>query len=242
VETDCMIVGGNFPRVEKTVDQYKPLWEIAYNAIRHDILIGEYESNAPLVVSRLSEQMGMSIIPIREAMRRLENEGLVTVVPHKGVTVAEYDTRDVAQIYDVRAILESRAAAMAASRATRRDIEALERLLARIKESLGNGDYKSYSEANNAFHEILYGCSGNFWLCKTIFDLWGRTRRSMAAMKWSAQHRERMVADHDKTVDALRSGKPGDFVEKLVLEHMDAAKRGVLDFFEHARTNAEKSL
>jgi len=229
------VIGG------KTADQYKPLWEIACNAIRHDILIGEYESNAPLVVSRLSERMGMSIIPIREAMRRLENEGLVRVVPHKGVTVAEYDTRDVAQIYDVRKILESRAAAMAASRITPQDVSALESHLTRIKDSLEKGDYKNYSEANNAFHELLYGSSGNFWLCKTIFDLWGRTRRSMAAMKWSAEHRERMMADHEKTVDALRTRKSEEYMERLVLEHLEAAKQGVLDFFEHIQAMAEKS-
>lgn len=225
---------------EKTAGQYKSLWEIAYNTIRHKILIGEYESNAPLVVSKLSEEMGMSIIPIREAMRHLENEGLVRVVPHKGVTVAEYDTRDIAQIYEVRKMLEARAAALAVPNVTAEVLEKLKFLLDRIKFSLETSDYNSYSEANNSFHETLYGCSENYWLCKTIFDLWGLTLRSMAAMKWSTRHRTRMVEDHQKMLDALRARKSAEFMERLVIEHLEAAKHGVIEYVEHSKPVLEK--
>jgi DNA-binding GntR family transcriptional regulator len=219
-------------RNRKITNAYKSFWEIAYATIRRRILTGEFQADAPIVVSKLSEEMGMSIIPIREAVRCLENERLVNVVPHKGVVVARYDIHDIEQIYDVRKILESRAMFLAASRITPEAVSRLTRLVREIEDALAADDFESYLAANNGFHQTLYGYSGNVWLCKLINDICALTIRSRSAMKWSRGHRQRMIADHKKIIQSLEGREPPEFLENLVARHVEAAKQGVIRYVE----------
>jgi DNA-binding GntR family transcriptional regulator len=233
-ETRHTLQTGFFSRKTKTQisGEYKPLWEIAYNTIRHNILIGVFEADTPLVVSKLSEEMGMSVIPIREAMRHLENEGLVYVVPHKGVTVARYDLEDIKEIYEVRKILESHAMFLATPNITQDVLLLLKESMRKIEESLTADDFEGYAAANNCFHQTLYGCSGNFWLCKMINDLWVRTNRSMAAMKWSREHSKRMIDDHENIIKALENHETPEFMQSFIAQHVEAAKQGVVKYVE----------
>jgi DNA-binding GntR family transcriptional regulator len=220
------------PGTKKITDSYKSLWEIAYTAIRRKILTGEFPADTPIVVSKLSEEMGMSIIPIREAVRCLENEGLVNVVPHKGVVVTRYDIRDIEQIYDVRRILESRAMFLAVPNITPEAVSRLRGFIHGIEDALMADDFESYLTANNGFHQTLYGYSGNAWLCKMIDDLWFLTVRSVAAMKWSCEHRQRMIADHKKIIQLLEEHKSPEFMGDFIAQHVETAKRGVIQYVE----------
>lgn len=216
---------------------YKPLRELVYEEVRERILNSEYKPNDSLVASELSREFGVSVIPIREALRLLENEGLVRGTPHKSITVTPYDIEDIRQIYAVRKLLESHAAGLAAKNFSKKSVALLKEILSEMVRSIKSKDYRRYQEKNTAFHRTLYEQSGNPWLCKVIFDLWGKTRRSNAAVKYNANHRNKMMQDHRNILQALESGKNFTEIESIVAKHVEAAMHGVIAYFEYLEAN-----
>ncbi len=223
------------------IRDYKPLRKLVYEEIRDRILNGEYKPNQALVASELSREFDISVIPIREAFRLLENEGLLAGVPHKSVTVSDYDIDDIRQIYAVRKILESHAARLAAESFSKKSLRSLKKVFSEMERHLKEEDYRRYFETNTLFHRILCEESGNKWLCRLIFDLWGKTRRSNAAVKYNPDHRTRMMAGHRSIISAIEAEMNPSEVESIVAEHVQTAMQGVISYFEHIEPEATKT-
>lgn len=219
---------------------YKPLRELVYEEVRERILNSEYKPNESIVASELSREFGVSVIPIREALRLLENEGLLRGTPHKSITVTPYDIEDIRQIYAVRKLLESHAAGLAAKQFSKKTLASLKEILADMGRSIKAKDYRRYQEKNTVFHRTLYEQSGNPWLCKVISDLWGKTRRSNAVVKYDPDHRNKMMQDHRNIVRALASGRDSSEIESIVAEHVEAAMHGVIAYFEYIEAREQK--
>lgn len=211
---------------------YKPLGEMVYEQLRHMIITGQLKPGQPLVTSHLSKEFDTSVIPVREAIQRLGSEGLVDIVPHKGATVSKYEAEDIRQLYAVRKLLETEAAVLAMNKITPEAIKELEDLLQQMQEALEAEDYQAYSEMNNHFHAIMYEPGENKWLVHTIFELWGKTRRSDAAVKHNLKHRQQMFEQHHKLIKAFKEKSHEEQIRRLVAEHVDTAMRGVLDYIK----------
>lgn len=223
------------------IKNYKPLSKLVYEEVRNRILNGEYTPNQSLVASELSREFEVSVIPIREAFRLLENEGLLTGVPNKSITVSDYDIEDIRQIYSVRKILESHAARLAAKDFPKESLRSLKKLFSEMERHLMGKHYRRYFENNTLFHQILCKESGNKWLCTVIFDLWGKSRRSNAAIQYDTDHRARMMAGHRLIINAIETGKDPSEVEAVVAEHVETAMRGVIAYFERIEFQAPKA-
>jgi DNA-binding GntR family transcriptional regulator len=153
----------------------------------------------------LARQFGMSRTPIREAMQRLQAEGLVTAAAQRGFLVADLSPDELADVYQVRAVLEALAARLAAQRATRSDIGRLEDIFEALDEAVVRGDEERDLTLTGEFHDAIADTSRNRYLqsmlsnIREIFERYRRTR-SVAPVRVQEGH-----ADHAELLAAIRA-------------------------------------
>jgi DNA-binding GntR family transcriptional regulator len=146
----------------------------AYQIIREQMLAGRWPGGAPLKEAELAVQLGMSRTPVREALRRLVADGLAQFRPNHGVTTLDWTPEDWREVFDLRAMLESRAAALAAVRATQEELVALDRLCSQMEalaDTGAEGSRASIGELNAAFHRTLVAASCNRHLIQLVASL-----------------------------------------------------------------------
>lgn len=199
----------------------------AYTYLESAILTGELKPCERLVEQELAARLGMSRTPIREALRRLEERGLVRILPHRGAVVAEISPVDIENIYTVRCHVESLAARLAAERITPKMIEQVRDLaLAQSRRSAGR-NIRALMHANDAFHDTIYGAAGNPCLLEVIQQL----RRQVHPVRFSAwsqpERITRSLTEHREMVQVLRR-RDGAGLAELTQKHLSVAKDAYL--------------
>src|SRR5690606_2987802 len=121
-----------------------------------------------LMEIQLAEELGVSRTPVREAIRKLELEGFVVMVPRKGAYVADISLKDIAEVFEIRTALEGLAAELAAERATEEQLEGMERLLVAIAECIERQDEEGRIEKGTEVHDLLFAASHNQRLVPTL--------------------------------------------------------------------------
>ena len=185
--------------------QHRPLNQVVADTLRERILAGEYEPGARLAEERLSEQLGISRMPVREALRMLASEGLITINPRRGASVTAYSSDQAKELIEVRATLEALNAKLAARRRDPAQIAELKRILdgaARISERTPLSEIQ---DANTRFHEALAALGANSVL-QTIV----RSLRDRTAIIFARQSRLRVRANWDEHAAILRAVVAGD--------------------------------
>jgi len=212
---------------EISFEERMPLWERIYRRLRGAIQRGEFDPGTRLVEQRLAEELGVSRTPVREALYRLEREGLVTKVPHKGIVVREQDPEELKEVLELRGLLEGHAAALAAKKGDEELFDELEEILKRSEEALEKNDIDELVKLNTQFHETLYRRCGNHKLLELIKDLrdqFFRFRTSILRIKGMPRV---SIEDHYKMLELMRKGE-SQAVEKLVREHIGRGKERLL--------------
>lgn len=192
-----------------------------YDVLRAAILdmnIYEERTDLRLDERRMALRLGISRTPIREALARLAQDGLVEIVPRKGVFVRRKSLHEILEMIVTWAALESMAARLAAERATARDLRALRKAALRHSAEAARGDLDAYSEANIAFHQHIMELSG-CGLLKTTADglfvhMLAVRRRAMG----EDDRATRSVVDHMEIIEALER-RDADRAGRLVREH-----------------------
>ena len=141
-----------------------------FDKIRSDILNGKYKRGEELVESSIGKELGISRTPVREAIRQLELEGLVQLVPNKGAFVTGISEKDVRDIYLIRARLEGLAARMAAKNITPELLDAMEETVVLSEYHAKKEHYEQVCEMDSKFHKLLYKASGSRILEHTLTD------------------------------------------------------------------------
>lgn len=184
---------------------HSPLTELVVAALRERILGGSVPPGERLVEGRLSEELGVSRMPVREALRKLASEGLVTIEPRRGATVTTFSSEQVRELVEVRATLEGLNAKLAAKRHDPAQIAQLERILeegARLAES---GDIAATSAMNQRFHDAL----GNIAANSVLQDIM-RSLRDRTALLFAPINRVRGKQNWDEHAAILRAVIKGD--------------------------------
>jgi DNA-binding GntR family transcriptional regulator len=184
-------------------DRKKSKVEAAVERLRQAILSGEIAPGQWLRQDELAESLGISSTPIREALRRLESDGLVEHVPHQGVKVVAYSLNTAREYYQLRAMLEPYALRLAAERLRPADLAELERLVAQAQDLLARQAMAELTEANWRFHEHLLGLCGS----RLVQDVVGRVRRSfpLDTLLMIPERAAASVAEHQLIIAALRN-------------------------------------
>ena len=143
------------------LDTYKPLRDVVSEALRQAIKEGILKPGERLMEIQLADELGVSRTPIREAIRKLELEGFVVMIPRRGTYVADISLKDVVQVFEIRSALEELAAGLAAERITPDELEELERILVEINEYIDRDEFDKIVDTDIRFHGVLYRASRN---------------------------------------------------------------------------------
>ena len=166
--------------------RHRTMAEYALEQLRESIILGELPAGTPLRLDELARSLGMSISPIREAVRQLEALGLAKHVPHQGARVLDFDINELRDLFQVRLALESLAVRRAAERFTGDDAAAARAHLTRFDETRRAGDVRQTLRAHSDFHFTLYESSQSQWLVALIRPAWVRSERYRPALLTSA--------------------------------------------------------
>jgi len=187
--------------------------------LQEDIASGRLAPGAPIRQEAVAAELGVSRLPVREALRRLESQGLVVLRPHAGARVAVLDFAECLEIYKIRERLEPLAFSESARRMTEEQIDAVHRALARLREIRDPGEW---IEADREFHLTLYAGLQTERMLGMIVGFWNATQRYRRILLTTFDDRDFQLADdeHRLMVDALLSGEidRGEDVVRIAME------------------------
>ncbi|XAS66050.1 GntR family transcriptional regulator [Micrococcaceae bacterium Sec5.7] len=208
--------------------------EQAYAAIKSSILSGEYSPGYRLVLAKLAEDLGVSVVPVREAIRRLEAERFVVFERNVGATVAGIEPTEYLHTMQTLSIVEGAATALSAPLISPADIARARAVNALMRESLDNFDPVTFTRLNLDFHSILFENCPNPHILDLVHRGWNRLQalRSSTFSYVPGRARE-SVAEHEALLLLLESRTPAEEVERAARAHRTAT----LDaYLAHSRT------
>jgi DNA-binding GntR family transcriptional regulator len=208
---------------------YRPLRLDAYEALREAVLLGRLRPGERIVEAEIARQMGISRGPIREAVRQLEQDGLVEYRPRRGVVVAALTRERVLDAYAVRAQLEGFAARLAAQRITLADLAHLDELLNRMREHARSGHASSLLRADVSFHEHICLVSGNRVLLRLWHSLGPHAWTLFSGAQVHDYTLEQLAERHRPIIDALCAGDP-DSAERIGNAHTLELAQNIVDY------------
>ena len=203
------------------------LADMVFERIEKDILSGELPENTQLSENMLSKKLGVSRTPVREALRRLEQEGLVASESGRGTVVLGVNKDDLYDIFEIRIKLEGMAAARAAAVITEEQLAELGRVADLQQFYLGRGDAGSISEADSQFHRLIYRYSASRVLDDVLGGLHHRIQRFRRLSMESPERAGLSVSEHRAILGALRAHDPEE-AERLLSEHIRNARDNML--------------
>lgn len=203
--------------------------ERAYAALRTDILSGARDAGARLGEDALAEELGLSRTPVREALQRLGTEGLVEHVPHRGARVVQVSVDDLAETFELRALLEGQGARRAATRATTTDVAGLRELCTQMEcSTAGARDLDLLTRLNSTFHARLLELSASPRLTAMVASVVHVPLVMRTFHRYSDEALARSQHHHREICDALER-HDGDWACSVMRSHIFAARTLLLD-------------
>jgi DNA-binding GntR family transcriptional regulator len=209
------------------LDSYKPLREVVSETLREAIASGVLKPGERLMEIQLAEELGVSRTPVREAIRKLELEGFVIMIPRRGTYVADLSIKDINEVFEIRTALDVLAAGLAAERITDDELELMERILVQIGEYVDKNELEPIVELDSQFHDILYRACRNDRLVGIINNLREQfTRFRTISMAFPGRIKN-TLEEHSRLVEAIAS-REVDLAQQLAREHMENSEQTLL--------------
>ena len=213
------------------LDSYQPLREVVCETLRDAIRRGVLKPGERLMEIQLAEELGVSRTPVREAIRKLELEGYVIMMPRRGTYVANLSIRDVNEVFEIRTSLESLASGLAAERITDEELDHLQRLLVQIGMYIEQGDIEKIVEVDTEFHGLLYQASRNQRLIGIISNLREQlTQFRKTSMSFPGRLKA-TLEEHRAIVDAIAQGDV-KAAQTAAEHHMEKSEQTLLTSME----------
>ncbi len=209
---------------QENVLESKPLREKIADKIRADIIKGVHADGERLVEPKLAKSLGISRTPIREALRQLETEGFIEIVPRKGAVVKALTIKDIDDLYAVKASLEGLAARQAAANLTEKDIDRLRKINEKFRDIAYENPnvMDEYLKYNVDFHNVFITASDNKKILEILDSLAKNFQRLKTVLVSNRERAKHAVEEHEEIIAAFASGDP-DLVEKKVRWHIQNA-------------------
>lgn len=231
-------MGNNKKLMPIKLDSYQPLREVVFETLRNAIRTRILKPGQRLMEIHLAEQLGVSRTPVREAIRKLELEGYVIMMPRRGTYVANLSIRDVNEVFEIRTALDSLASGLAAERISEDELEELQRLLVQIGEYIEENDMNKIVEVDTKFHDLLYKASRNNRLVGIISNLREQlTSFRTKSMSYPGRLRE-TLEEHRQIVDTIAQGNVAD-AQKAAEKHMEKSEQTLLKSMKDIKQNME---
>lgn len=216
-----------------TILESRFLRDQAYQAIKEAIISLELEPREKLKEATLALKLGISKTPVREALTRLQHEGLVKVLPFRGAFVAEIDDRDVADIFELRELLEGVAIKRAAISFSLEDSQEGEILLEEMRAAYKAGDIKSFARLSRDFHNLFIKKLDNQRMMSVLKTFDDQLERIRATATRTLENIPLFIEDYEEIHEALKAGNP-EAAERALLTHLKCVKE---NFSKKQRTH-----
>lgn len=200
------------------MDKYSLRGQV-FQEIREDILKGKFKENEELREATLGKELGVSRTPVREALRQLELEGLVHIIPNKGAYVTGITEKDVHDIYMTRSMLEGLCARWAAEHISEEQIQEMEEVLLLTEYHLDRGNAEQLAELDGKFHEVLYDASQSRILRHILSDFHKYVQVARKRYVKKEDRAKKSLEEHREILNALRTGD-ADRAEELAHIHI----------------------
>ncbi len=208
------------------MNEYLPLREVVYNTLRKAILRGEFQPGERLMEIALSNRLGVSRTPVREAVRQLESEGLVVIIPRKGAQVAQITHQEMMDVLEVRKTLEVLAVTKACKRMGEEELNELRRKEDEFIKILETDDVTTIAEADEAFHDVIYHSTGNKRLEQILSNLREQMYRFRVEYLKKKESWDLTVEEHRCIVEALSQHDEKEVV-RLIAKHIDSQQAAI---------------
>lgn len=206
--------------INATMNEYLPLRDVVFQTLRQAILRGELEPGERLMEIHLADRLGVSRTPIREAIRKLELEGLVVMIPRRGAIVASITEKDLKDVLEVRRTLEVMAAEIACDRITPELLDELAEAGEEFRKLKDSDDYTSLAAADVKFHDIIYAATDNQRLISILNNLREQMYRYRLEYIKDAEKRQILLVEHESILRAIRSRHVAE-AKEAVRAHID---------------------
>ena len=220
------------PNFEVTMNEYLPLRDVVFNTLRQAILRGELKPGERLMEIQLANKLGVSRTPIREAIRKLELEGLVLMIPRRGAEVAEITEQNLRDVLEVREALEELSVKLACQHATREQLEVMKEAAETFKKSLHGDDVTKIAEADVAFHDAINMATSNKKLIQILNNLREQMYRYRVEYLKNRDVYEQLVEEHEMLIEAVENRDQERAVE-VICRHIDNQEKAIAEFIRN---------
>lgn len=209
------------------IQNHKPLREIVYEELKMQILTGKITPGTRMMEVELADDMGVSRTPVREAIRKLEKEGLVVIEPRRGAYASQISTKDMVDILEVRQTIEGLAASFAATRMNEEQKRELVKIYDEFNDAVESGNMKRMIATDACFHHLIVEASGNKLLISMVQQLQELVLRFRYLYYDDFRRAEKMPDEHKHIMDAIIKGEE-DKARAAADAHIDGLKQLVL--------------
>ena len=216
------------PNLKVNMNEYLPLRDVVFNTLRQAILRGELKPGERLMEIQLANKLGVSRTPIREAIRKLELEGLVLMIPRKGAEVAEITEKNMRDVLEVRKALEELAVQLACEKITDEEIEEMKKAAEEFKMILKSKDITEIAEADVRFHDIIYMATDNQKLIHLLNKLREQMYRYRVEYLKNPDVHEQLIQEHEEIVYHIKRREKAE-ATAVTCQHIDNQVSAVTD-------------
>lgn len=221
------------------MDEFLPLRDVVFNTLRQAILTGELKPGERLMEIHLANRLGVSRTPIREAIRKLELEGLVTMIPRRGAEVAQITEKSMKDVLEVRRTLDALSAELACERISQEEEEALKKACRDFEEAVKTKDAKVIAKADVALHDIIAAATGNQRLIQLINNLAEQMYRYRFEYIKDASQHERIIQEHRIIYESIVK-KDKEAASNMAKVHIDNQEKAVINRIRMEQANNKK--
>lgn len=217
----------NQDHLKDTMNEYLPLRDVVFNTLRRAIITGEFAPGERLMEISLANRLGVSRTPVREAIRKLELEGLVIMIPRKGAQVAKITEKSLRDVIEIRCVLEEFAASLACERITEEGKEKLKQAHWQFVEAVQSNDIITIVEKDENFHDAIFQATCNDKLITIINNLREQFYRyRMEYVKDIEQHSV-LVTEHERLLQAIFN-QDSETAKQIMRTHLTNQQEGVI--------------
>lgn len=221
------------------LEGYQPLRDMVFDVLMSAIMQGQLSPGERLLEVRLADEMGVSRTPVREAIRRLELEGFVVMVPRKGAYVAGLSINDVEEVYEIRTVLETLAVRLAAQRMQPADYAQLDELAEKMCATWQEGNVDNWVSLDASFHELLYKFSRNERLVSMMSNIMEQLSRYRIISLANVEVRHNSLSEHQDLIEALKR-HDSEAAAAAVEKHIENTKQSLVNMLKEKFAAAEK--
>lgn len=210
------------------MNEYLPLRDVVFKTLRKAIITGEFAPGERLMEISLANRLGVSRTPVREAIRKLELEGLVINIPRRGAQVARITEKSLRDVIEVRSVLEEFAAVLACERITEDEMEELKTLHEQFVISIEGNDILDMVEKDEQFHDAIFRAAKNDRLISILANLREQFYRYRMEYIKDIKQRSTLVTEHQDLMNAIFR-RDSEAAKKLMKDHLVNQQQGVIE-------------